>query len=211
MKKLMTVLAAAFTAAVILPIQAAGTSSLPTMVYLNPDESYIWRTAPSATFLLQWADPSGVGATLEVTGKGYSKTYEDLTEGSLQLSLPTASSEADENVFDFVLTLGDGTVKTAKLGSVRGGVGAGGTALLTTYRDANSKRWPKYKGKAVIPVPYGTETMTVDGKKVETGLEGAAGWYLLVPDEAGTTSTLALDGEEVIVRDNSLGLFIVVQ
>ena len=206
MKALMVV-AATLVAAVV----QAGTSSTPTQVFLNAEDSYLWRTAPSATFTVQWENPEGVPATLQVTGRGYSKTYSDLTATSQQLALPAAADDASENVFTLTLTLGD-DVKTAQIAVVRG-VGVGGEAQTAAYRDVNAseKRWAKFRDHAVLPIPAGTKAFSIDGQTVDTGLKGAAGWYMLQGVNINDEYTLALDGEEVTVRNRSGGLVIVVQ
>lgn len=201
------VVAATLVAAVV----QAGTSSTPTQVFLNAEESYLWRTAPSATFTVQWENPEGVPATLRVVGRGYSKTYSDLTATSQQLALPAAADDASENVFTLTLTLGD-DVKTAQIAVVRG-VGAGGETVTAACRDVNAseKQWVKFRDHAVLPIPAGTETFSIDGQTVDTGLRGAAGWYLLQGVNNDDEYTLALDDAEVTVRNRSGGLVIVVQ
>lgn len=206
MKALMVV-AATLVAAVV----QAGTSSTPTQVFLNAEDSYLWRTAPSATFTVQWENPEGVPATLRVVGRGYAQTYSGLTATSQQLTLPTAADDASENVFMLTLTL-DEDVRTAQVAVVRG-VGVGGEAQTATYRDAamSEKQWAKFRDHAVLPIPAGTETFSIDGQTIDTGLRGAAGWYMLQGVNINDEYTLALDGEEVTVRNRSGGLVIVVQ
>ena len=205
--KALVVVAATLVAAVV----QAGTSSTPTQVFLNAEDSHLWRTAPSATFTVQWENPEGVSATLQVVGRGYAQTYSDLIATFQQLTLPTAADDASENVFTLTLTLGD-VVKTAQVAVVRG-IGAGGESLTAAYRDASAseKQWSKFRDHAVLPIPAGTETFSIDGQTVDTGLRGTAGWYLLQGVGNDDEHVLALDGVEVTVCNRSGGLVIVVQ
>lgn len=204
MKALMVVLTAVVTL-----IVDAGTSSNSTRICLNAEDSYLWRTAPGTTFTVQWENPEGVPVTLQVVGYRYSQTYADLTETSQVLTLPPATDDASENVFTLTLTLGT-VVKTAQLAVVRG-VGAGGEALTSTCRNETTGDgvWAKFTDHAVLPIPAGTETFSINGQKVDTGLQGTAGWHLLRGIEPNSEATLVLDGVDVTVFNRQSGLFIV--
>lgn len=206
--KMKTLMLAA--AAMIVAVSWAGTSSTPTQVFLNAEDSYLWRTAPSATFTVQWENPEGVPATLRVVGRGYAQTYSGLTATSQQLTLPAATDESSENVFTLTLTLGT-VVKTAQVAVVCG-VGAGGDTLTATYRAAeNATMWTKFRDHAVLPIPAGTETFSINGQTVDTGLRGAAGWYMLQGVNINDEYTLAIDGVAVTVRNRAGGLFITIK
>lgn len=186
------------------PLALRATVSLPVPVMRNPEQSYLWRTAPSGAFDLRWVKPQGAtSATLAVTGAGYSQTYENLTGESLQLSLPGAASPVDENVYELVLTFDNASTLRTTLGAVStiGTASAAASAL-----DDTSREWTCIVRPAVLPIPYGVERFEVDGVPTDTGLGGHAGWYLFQAAHADThtllaaTSTALFEAEVTEVR-----------
>ena len=139
--------------------------------------------------------PAGASsATLSVTGPGYSAQYAILA-GTAQypLSLPPATSPSTENVYDLTLAFDDSasTVRTAKLGLIDGynATTAGRTRCLAPV---TQRKWGWVRGRVVIPIPYGSEPLAIGGATVDTGLDGAQGWYPLLL-RGGQSAALTLD------------------
>ena len=154
-----------------------GTLSSAVPVVRNPEQSFLWHTAPSGTFELRWVKPHGAtSATLSVTGAGYSQTYENLTGDSLQLSLPGAASSDGENVYELVLTFDDASVLRTTLGAVST---IGPTSASALAMNDSDRGWWHAVVPVVLPIPYGVERFTVDGVQQDTGLGGDTGWYNL--------------------------------
>ena len=176
-------------------------TSEPTFVFLRPETSSFWNTATNSTMTLPIDYPRGATkATLTVSGVGYAtKTYSNLTESSFELELPIPDSPQHENVYDLTLTFDDGTVRTAKLGLIQG-LSPDSEGSTRCLAPAEGDVWNTIKKSAVLPIPYGTEslTMSVNGgtvTDVDTGLNGAQGWYAFRPAAGDSVSlSLMVDG-----------------
>lgn len=176
MKKLLAALAAV---AIALP-SMAGEWSEGTFVFLRPDETPIWRTATNSTMRLEWVRPKGAAsADLSISGLGYSQTISDIADEHIEISLPEPTGVESENVYTFTLVFDNGETKTASLGLVRGS-GTGGS-FIGTPCVVGARRWQQIGRRAVLPVPYGTTRLVLNGESVETGLDGAFGWYAWGP------------------------------
>lgn len=184
---------------------ASGVSSKPAFVFLTPKTSSFWHTATNSTFAVPVDPPEGASsATLTVTASGYSKTYPDLPAGPFELTLPEPVSPQAENVYALTLAFDDGTVRTARLGVVAG-VGRTGASTRCLF-DATSRKWRKTIDRAVLPIPYDTVSLTVDGDEItDFGLDGAQGWYALDGFEIGVTKDLALVGNDFAYTAELLG------
>lgn len=153
-----------------------------------------WRTALSSTETLALDHPEGSdSATLVVTAAGgYSATCPNLTGKSVTVTFPDPISPETERVYTLTLTYSDGTVRTATLtrvlGSARGATASGARCIP----DETDREWRRFRNFAVLPVPYGTTSLSVNGGVVDTGLDGAAGWYGLGPVAGGETVALQL-------------------
>ena len=155
-----------------------------TFVFLRPETSSFWNTAPGSSITLPIDYPSGAnGASLSVSGLGYSRSYENIPEGDFKLELPVATKPTEENIYEIVLSFDNGVTRTARLGLIEGARAdtQGYTRCIASKDDS---KWGKIKKRAVLPIPYGVETFTIvksDGtvKEDSTGLNGAQGWYLL--------------------------------
>ena len=165
------------------------------LVFVNEKTSSYWHTATNRVIALPIEFPAGASsATLSVTGPGYSAQYAILA-GTAQypLSLPPATSPSTENVYDLALVFNDsvGTVRTAKLGLIEGydATTAGWTRCLAPI---TQRKWGWVRGRVVIPIPYGSEPLAIGGATVDTGLDGAQGWYPLLL-RGGQSATLTLD------------------
>ena len=187
----------AFVAAslALLPAFAQETLSSAVPVERNPEKSFLWHTAPTNTFVLRWVKPQGAtSATLNVTGTGYSQSYENLTGDSLSLSLPPAASASDERVYQLVLTFDDDTVLRTTLGVVST-VGVSSASAMSI--GDSTRAWGRSGVYPVLPVPCGVERLEVDGVTTDTGLDGDAGWFYFNPVGKGEHSLLVETAEGV--------------
>ena len=152
------------------------------VVLLRPDEMSFWRTATNSVIALPVdMPPLASSAVLNVRGVDYQHDYEIGSSGQFEVSLPPLKSAANENVYELTLTFDDGTVRTAKLGLVQG-YAKGGDASTRVVGPVGSQIWCGVKKCAVMPIPYGMESFTVNGVETDTGLGGAQGWYALKMD-----------------------------
>ena len=184
--------------------------SEPTFVFLRPETSSFWNTATNSTMTLPIDYPSGATkATLTVSGVGYeTKTYPNLTGSSFELALPVPDSPQAENVYDLTLTFDDGTVRNAKLGLIQG-LSQDSEGSTRCLAPAEGQVWNAIYKRAVMPIPYGTEsfTMSVNGgawTNVDTGLGGAQGWYAIKP-KIGDSVSLALVADGINYAATLLG------
>ena len=173
----------------------ASAISDPTPVLLNTDSYYLWRTATGGTMRVEWTFPlNATVAHLAVTGRTVKASIPDIRTEYAEVELPSPATAKDEDVLDFTLSFNDGTVKTASLGLVRGRPDGGGATTSTPcLASTNSAAWRRTTKYFVLPVPEGTETVTVAGDAVDTGLDGAAGWLALGPYASGATVPVSAD------------------
>jgi len=186
---------AALFAAVLCGHAAMAAETMPVSVFVDTCSSPVWRTAPGTEFDVPVSLPDGASsATLVVSRRGYSRTYPGLTEGTQRVSLPPAASDADESVYVLTLSFDDpaGTVRTARLGLVRSAAAGGEASSLV--RSQGKEAWSNVADSVVLPVPAGTSSLTVDGVEMDTGLNGAAGWFLFGPAAIGRSYALRLEG-----------------
>ena len=188
-------------AGTVLSAVSAEIESAASYVFARPERSSFWRTAASSVMTLPIEYPAGAtSATLEVRGVSYARDIAGITAAEYALTLPAAADLPEENVYSLTLRFDNGSVQTASI-AVVGGVGttAGETRCLSP---TNTVAWRNCGKRAVLPVPYGTTSLTVDGVDVAAGLDGAQGWYALGPIRGGATSRLALtDGEGAFVAE----------
>ena len=149
--------------------------------------------------------PSGAtSASLSVSGLGYNHTYENLTGSEFTFELPAPTSPETENVYDLTLTFDNNVTRTAKLGLIQGlSPDAEGTTRCIAPQSA--KIWQKVKGRAVLPIPYGTTSFTVNGVETDTGLDGAQGWYVIGGLSSGADISLGLVANGVNYAASLLG------
>lgn len=175
-------------AMVSLAVPAAERSD-PTFVFAKPGISSFWHTATNSTMALPIDFPEGATkASLAVNGDRYSRTYTDIVEQEFVLTLPAATSPKTENVYDLTLSFDDeaGTVRRAKLGLVES-FSPGDTGTTRFQVPAEGAVWKR----AVLPIPYGTTSFTLNGVETDTGLGGDQGWYAL-RGRSGETYSLSL-------------------
>jgi hypothetical protein len=181
-------------------------------VFLQPEKTALWRTAPGTSVTVAIPYPPGTERTarLSVSGYRHSATYsvKDVFAFTLELPEPGENRPDRENVYDLVLEFADGSVKTARIGGIAGFDGSSeGTTRCLLSRD--DSRWNTVKRSAVLPIPYGTENITVNGTETDTGLAGAAGWFLLAPLSGGTSYNLAVDGASAVLNAYADGTVLV--
>ena len=186
---IMTRKVASLVGASLLAVASPGTviESEETFVFLRPETSSFWNTATNSTMSLPIDYPNGATkAKLEVTGVGYSKVYENITSDSFDIELPVPDSPQTENVYDLKLTFdNETTVRTAKLGLIQG-LSPDSEGATRCLAPAEGSVWEKVKYRAVLPIPYGTTSLSMqtnggEWKEIDTGLNGAQGWYALSP------------------------------
>ena len=188
-RKMATLVGAAMVS---VAVPAETIESEPTFVFLRPETSSFWNTATNNTMTVPIDYPAGATkkASLEVSGLGYSKSYENLIGDSFTFTLPPATSPETENVYDLTLTFDDGTVRTAKLGLVQG-LSPDSEGTTRCLAPSGSRVWNKVKGQAVLPIPYGMKTLKINGVDTDAGLDGAQGWYALGKIEPNETVKLS--------------------
>ena len=176
----------------------AGTVSESFTAFLRPDESSFWRTAPGKTVTVPVEFPEGATkATLTVKGDGHSAEYADIATDSFTFDLPEAKDAASENVYELTLSFDDAakTIRTAKIGLIAGLCpdNEGRTRCLAP---AGTRKWNRVRnGRAVLPIPYGMNALTIDGVATDTGLGGGQGWYRLDGLVPKSPTELELSGE----------------
>ena len=199
---------AALAGAAVLTVSApaAKLSSESTFVFLRPETSSFWNTATNSTMTLPIDYPNGATkATLTVNGVGYNRVYSDLTGDSIEIDLPVPDSPKTENVYELTLTFDNGAPsRTAKLGLIKG-LDSGAKGSTRCIAPAEGKVWGKATDRAVLPIPYGTTSFTINGVEHDTGLDGAQGWYALSPIERGETITLSCLADGVSYAASILG------
>ena len=178
------------------------------VVLLRPDETSFWRTATNSVIAVPVdMPPLATSATLTVRGVKYEKSYDISAAGDFIVSLPPAVSAKAENVYDMTLAFNDGTVRTAKLGLVQGyAAGSGEGAFTRVLAPKGDTRWKGVHRRAVMPIPYGMTSFTVNGVATDTGLGGAQGWYAIAaaPDAA---VVLAAEVGDAAIEASLFGLY----
>ena len=188
-------------------VAAADEASSPAFVFVNPARNSFWHTATNSTLSVPVDFPPGVSvATLSVTGARYSAVYEGISTTEFTLTLPAAMSPATENVYDLVLSFPDGTVRKARLGLVES-FAVGPSASSRCILPKDGRRWESVVDRAVLPVPYGTSSLTVDGQSVDTGLGGDQGWFMLGGIAPGQNVSLALSAHGEVFEAAIRGVF----
>ena len=187
-RKMATLVGAAMVS---VAVPAETIESEPTFVFLRPETSSFWNTATNNTMTVPIDYPAGAtSAELTVRGVDYQWVYKDITTSEYTFDLPSATSPETENVYDLTLTFNDGTERTAKLGLVQG-FSPDSEGTTRCLAPSGSRVWNKVKGQAVLPIPYGMKTITINGVDTDTGLDGAQGWYALGRIDPNETVTLS--------------------
>ena len=193
-RKMATLVGAAMVS---VAVPAETIESEPTFVFLRPETSSFWNTATNNTMTVPIDYPAGAAsAELSVRGVGYQCVYKDITTAEYAFDLPAAVSPETENVYDLTLSffnaIGEPVAepRTARLGLIQG-LSPDAEGTTRCLAPSGSKVWNRVKGQAVLPIPYGMRTITVNGVDTDTGLDGAQGWYALGKIEPNETVTLS--------------------
>ena len=202
------VLAAVGAALLSAGVLAADSAS--SFVFVNHDTSSLWRTARSKSVTVPVDFPDGAtSATLAVEGVGYSANYEIAAPGPYAFQLPEATSPGAENTYTLTLTFDRGPGKTARLSLIAGL--EDGAAGSTRCLSQDNRGWPRVSGnRFTVPVPYGATSLEVDGVPVDTGLDGARGFFtvgavptdleLVVGDTTNSVSIVEMPGSLLFIR-----------
>ena len=199
---------AALTAILALPMAAVSAermSSEPIRLFVTPQASSFWHTAISSTVTVPVDYPAGASsASLTVTAPGYERIYESVPSGDFTFSLPEAADPQSENVYELALTFDNGVTRTARLGLVTGGKPGsfGSTRCLSPF---GSRKWRGVTSRMVVPVPFGTRTLEIDGKEVLDGQYDAQGWFVLEALDVGEERTVALGTDEAAYETSLFG------
>lgn len=197
-------------------ILPAGDVSDPVHIMLEPENCYLWHTATGATMRLEWdLPPTAAYADLVIEGAGYRDEKLRITDGHADVLLPEPKDARSENVYRFVLNFSDGTSATASLGLVRGhtSIPDGDVPSVRCRLSAEGAAWTSAPKKYVVPVPKGAE-LSVDGKSVETYLDGGAGWYAVGPIATDVWTSLSLAGDPAVaigICSRGIGHFVILR
>lgn len=190
--KTMMVVAAGFALA-----GAALASDTGDALLLFKESGSFWRTAPGSTLTVPVRYPEGSSsATLTVRGSTYLHVYGGITTNEFTFTLPTADGMEHEDVYELSLVFDNGAEMTAKIG-LPYGLMAGAEGVTRCLVDKG--RWRNTYGNGLLPIPFGTTSLSVDGSPVtdETaGYTGAQGWLALGPVNVGSSVTvdMVVDG-----------------
>lgn len=195
-------------AVLLFTVMAGATSSSPVHIYVDPSEYYLWHTVTGSTMRLEWnMPPLATYADLSVTGGKFALEQKRIMCEWAEVTLPEPTDMKDEDVYRFTLSFNDGTQLSTTLGRVCG-VSFGGSAMqpVRCLTSTNGLPWHQNRRRYVITVPAGTETLTLDGDTVETGLGGYAGYYAAGQFPGATWHRFALADDEVDIYSASAGM-----
>lgn len=159
----------------------AGVKSESIFLHLEPEKSSFWHTAADNVMELPVVYPEGASsAELTVTGIGFSRKYEGITGDSVEVVLPPAVSSSTENVYGFTIAFDNGVTNTVRLGLVQD-IGEDGRGSTRCMISESARKWGIVERTAVLPIPYGMRSFTLNGVETDTGLDGAQGWFAVGP------------------------------
>ena len=187
---------------------AAANAAESILLEASPETSMSWHTLTAAKGqAVAWEWPAGaLSARLTVVSSDGTVVSEALNERSVGTctfapALPdTAENERTYSLrLDFFMTsnatgtpITGETLTAENVGVVRGVDGAAGDMI---GRGTAASSWCYVRGgSAVLPVPAGSTSLALDGKKV--ALDGSFGWRALCPVVPDETYEVALGGTE---------------
>jgi len=184
---------------------ADGPVSNTEFVYLQPKTSSFWRTAPGAVINVPVEMPiHAKTASLTVVGNNYVRQYDDVSAGLFAFAVPEPVDPKSENVYDLSLRFDDGTVRSARVGVITG-VGQTNGSSRCVLKPGSGK-WRRVEGRAVVPIPYGAQSLTIGDEVItDFGLDGGQGWYLVDGFDYGVNKTLVLSLDDVQYIANLIG------
>ena len=182
-----------FASAAVAPCVLQASESNRETIFLDADATSFWRTATNNVISLPVDMPVlATSAKLVVQGVGYRREYDIAESGDYEIVLPGADSIEKENVYDLTLTFNEGTRQKAKIGLVQGFSAVGGEGASTrVLAPKGDNKWNVVKKRAVMPVPRGTTSLSVNGTEIEDAAENAQGWYAFAA-QSGETANVSL-------------------
>lgn len=159
-------------------------------VFVETEKTSFWRTSASPSFSVDLDyPPQADSVAVDVRGAKFHRTWEGVTAPSIAIDLPAASAD-DENVYTLTLTFNDGTVRTASF-AVVASQAVGDETVATFGRTAGTG---EVTARSVLPLPYGTTDLTVDGEPVTSGSTGPQGWFVCGKMSRGEHEFVLTDG-----------------
>jgi hypothetical protein len=204
-----------FTAIVlfgIAPIASYAKESNTIELYLDQDETILWRTLESNTvqFPVNLSMHGAASAVLTIKGMRHKNIVSNITAETYSYEFPLISSRSDEDVYEVKLEyLKDGVpleiVEKATLGSVDS---YGTDSASALCRNSEETKWSISTGKVVLEIPYGTKALKIGEDDIS--FNGENTWYGWAPKSYGTTYDLILDDQiTASVTPNAEGLLII--
>jgi hypothetical protein len=142
-------------------------------VFVDPDASLLWRTAPSSSVTIPIEyPPMASSVDISVTGVRYSALFPGVTAATQVISLPAPATDSDENVYEVVLGFNDGTTNKCAFALVRSQSANASCPVKLT----SAAKWSRISVKKVMVIPAG-QSLSIDDEAVSTGMDGAWGWF----------------------------------
>ena len=183
---------------------AASATSVPCVTWMKPEASLIWKTVTEMPVPISVDWPTGaVSARLTAVAGSRTlavETIDDRAVSLYDLVLDCPRSESDECIVTLTLDFLDsgGTVieaesRSANLAMVRGTCGG---AFRCIAAGDSTRKWVSVEDRnAVVPVPEGTSSMSLDGAPLSIGT--APEWLWLTSLGGGShTLSKTTDGSE---------------
>ncbi len=192
---------------------ANATSSSPVHIYVDPGQYYLWNTVTGSTLRLEWDRPPAADhADLLVEGHKLRIEQKNITAEWTEVTLPELTETKDEDVLHLMLSFSDGTQLSTTLGRVCG-VSSGGSTMapVRCLMSTNGIPWQQNRRRYVITVPAGTETLTLDGDTVDTGLDGFAGYYAAGQFPSATWHRFAIADDEMDIYSAPVGMSLTIR
>ena len=164
-------------------------------VFVDPDASLLWRTAPSSSIAIPIEyPPMASSVDISVKGVKYSASFPGVTAATQAMTLPAPARDSDENVYEVVLCFNDGTTNKCAFALVR----SQSPNASCPVRLTSSAKWSRISAKKVMMIPAGS-SLSVDDESVSTGMDGAWGWYAC-PRLAAGEHEFVLSGDGDVSR-----------
>ena len=197
-----------FLAIIGISLVPAAEAAAEASVFMMPESNILWRTALDGDLEIPIFMPAGAtSASLAVKSGNCKRIYTVDADGMFALSLPSADSADDENVYELELTFNDeaSTTYRARI-AVLASVGQDCSAVAEIRR-AGSRKWPHVVSKAVLPVPDGVDEVSVDDVKTVFAPADTPGWFLLRGVKSGFPYNVSLlNGESVLAEAELCGV-----
>ena len=172
---------------------AASATSVPCVTWMRPEASLIWKTVTEIPVPISVDWPTGAASARLTAASGLRtlavETIDDRSVSLYNLVLDCPRSESEECIVSLTLDFLDagGSVIEAesRVASVAMVRGTCGSTFRCIAAGDSSRKWASVKdGNAVLPVPDGTSSMTLDGSPL--GIGTAPGWLWLASLDVGS-------------------------